>query len=178
MQKKPQSKSPPKKVERSQLPLPKALSKPATKHYLDELDRVVRRQAETIGKDHPDTHHGTRNELQEQEHLAIEAVQFLANNGRLPTGWSFAPAADLGENTSIVRLVRPPANIVERIRAEKAELRRNIAEALFLLHREAATIKEKLLIYADPTAAADVEIIRTRDYLTLAGKPEPKMLPR
>lgn len=149
-------------VEPSKLLPPQRLSTMACRNLLKELESIVRTQYRKISDAEPRIH---GEESQRLAKLRRDAVVVFLRTHKLPRGWHFRDADTLPERCDLDDVFVAPQAVKDHVADGVALDRRICAEAAHTLYLDAAQAKNKLLIYADPSVVADLDKLRTHDYL-------------
>jgi hypothetical protein len=136
----------------------------ACRGLLKDLESIVRTQYRKISDVMPHEYGEEKQRLAKLRHAAV--LVFLRTH-KLPRGWHLRDADTLPECCDLDDVFVASQSVKDDVAESVARDRRICAEAMHALYLDAAVAKNKLLIYADPGVVADLDKLRTYDYLAV-----------
>lgn len=156
------SKKPIHTVKPSKLLPPQRLSQMACRGLLKDLESIVRTQYRKISDATPSSYGEESKRLAK---IRRDTVLVFLRTHKLPRGWHFRDADTLPERCDLDDVFVAPQVVKDDVVEGVARDRRICAEAMHTLYLDAALAKNKLLVYADPGVVADLDKLRTHDYM-------------
>ena len=151
----------------SKLAPPPRLAVMACRAMLRDLEGIIHTQGRKIHDTTPHSYNESRNRLSK---LCRDAVIVFLRTHKLPRGWHFRDADTLPSRPDLDDVFVASQQVRDDVDEVIARDRRVADEAMHALYLDAAAAKNKLLVYADPGVVADLDKLRSHDYLAEARR--------
>ncbi len=160
------------RVAASKLPVPESLKVDQRRYLVKRIESVFTPRINSLGKEAQLNDWGQRSQVEEKqkERRAELALEYLtsceAGAPKVPTGAQLM--VQRFKNMSVTQLIDLTPAEDAKIAARWGNHRSVLQDALLMIQRDRKMIADKILIFRDPSAIADLDRCETTDYMALA----------